>query len=77
MDAFARAMVIADDILQNSAYKKMKKNRYASFDQGLGKDFEEGKLTLENLREFALKNGEPKQMSGKQEMLENLINNYI
>ena len=77
MDAFARAMVIADDILQNSAYKKMKKNRYASFDQGLGKDFEEGKLTLENLREFAIKNGEPMQMSGKQEMLENLINNYI
>lgn len=77
MDAFARAMVIADDILQNSAYKKMKKDRYASFDQGLGKDFEEGKLTLENLREFAMKNGEPKQMSGKQEMLENLINNYI
>ena len=77
MDAFARAMVIADDILQNSAYKKMKKDRYASFDQGLGKDFEEGKLTLENLREFALKNGEPKQMSGKQEMLENIINNYI
>ncbi len=77
MDAFARAMVIADDILQNSAYKKMKKDRYASFDQGLGKDFEEGKLTLENLREFAIKNGEPKQMSGKQEMLENLINNYI
>jgi len=77
MDAFARAMVIADDILQNSAYKKMKKDRYASFDQGLGKDFEEGKLTLENLREFAIKNGEPNQMSGKQEMLENLINNYI
>jgi len=77
MDAFARAMVIADDILQNSSYKKMKKDRYASFDQGLGKDFEEGKLTLENLREFAIKNGEPKQMSGKQEMLENLINNYI
>ena len=77
MDAFARAMVIADDILQNSAYKKMKKDRYASFDQGLGKDFEEGKLTLENLREFAIKNGEPKQMSGKQEMLENIINNYI
>jgi xylose isomerase len=55
----------------------MKKDRYASFDQGLGKDFEEGKLTLENLREFAIKNGEPNQMSGKQEMLENLINNYI
>ena len=77
MDAFARAMVIADDILKNSTYKKMKKDRYASFDQGLGKDFEKGKLTLENLREFAIKNGEPKQMSGKQEMLENLINNYI
>jgi xylose isomerase len=77
MDAFARAMVIADDILQNSAYKKMKKDRYASFDQGLGKEFEEGKLTLENLREFAIQNGEPWQMSGKQEMLENLINNYI
>jgi xylose isomerase len=77
MDAFARAMVIADDILQHSSYKKFKQQRYASFDGGLGKAFEEGKLTLENLREYAIQHGEPKQTSGKQELLENIINNYI
>jgi xylose isomerase len=77
MDAFARAMVIADDILQHSSYKKFKQQRYASFDGGQGKAFEEGKLTLENLREYAIQHGEPKQTSGKQELLENIINNYI
>jgi xylose isomerase len=77
MDAFARALIIADDILRNSPYKKFRKERYASFDSGKGKEFEDGKLNLEDLRNFAISNGEPKQISGKQEWLENLINQYI
>lgn len=77
MDAFARALVVADKILQKSPYKKFRTDRYASFDSGKGKEFEEGKLTLEDLREFVVANGEPKQISGKQEWLENIINQYI
>ncbi len=77
MDTFARALIIADNILQKSPYKKFRKERYASFDSGKGKDFEDGKLTLEDLRNFAISNGEPKQTSGKQEWLENIINQYI
>ena len=77
MDIFARALVIADSILQKSEYKKIRADRYASFDAGSGKDFEEGKLSLEDLRTYAIANGEPKTLSGKQEYLENLINRYI
>jgi xylose isomerase len=77
MDAFARALIIADNILQRSDYKKIREDRYASFDTGTGKEFEEGKLSLEDLRNFATKNGEPDVKSGKQELLENIINNYI
>jgi xylose isomerase len=77
MDAFARAAVVAEKILAKSPYKKFRKERYASFDSGKGKEFEEGKLTLEDLREYALANGEPKLVSGKQEWLENIINQYI
>ena len=74
---FARALVIADNILQKSEYKKIRKDRYASFDAGTGKAFEEGKLTLEDLRNYAAENGEPQTISGRQEYLENLINRYI
>jgi len=77
MDTFARAVITADKILQHSPYKKFRKERYASFDSGKGKDYEEGKLTLEDLRNFASSNGEPGQISGKQEWLENIINQYI
>lgn len=77
MDTFARALIIADNVLQKSPYKKFRKDRYASFDGGKGKSFEEGALKLEDLRNFAAENGEPKQLSGKQEWLENIINQYI
>jgi xylose isomerase len=77
MDAFARSLIIANDILEKSPYEKLRKDRYASFDQGKGKDFEEGKLSLEDLRSIALKEGEPELQSGKQEMYENIINQYI
>ena len=55
----------------------MRKERYASFDSGKGADFENGKLKLEDLRSYALEVGEPKQISGKQELYENIINQYI
>jgi xylose isomerase len=77
MDAFARALTVAADILEKSDYKKWRKERYASFDSGEGKDFEDGKLTLEDLRNIALRDGEPKQISGKQELYEMIINLYI
>jgi xylose isomerase len=77
MDTFARALVIADKVMQKSPYLKFRKDRYASFDSGKGKEFETGALKLEDLRDFALSNGEPKQISGKQEWLENIINQYI
>lgn len=77
MDAFARGMLIAQDILEKSDYKKLRKERYASFDSGKGADFEAGKLTLEDLRSYALQAGEPKQISGRQEYFENIINQYI
>jgi xylose isomerase len=77
MDAFARAFIIADTVLQKSAYREFRSNRYSSFNNGKGKEFETGKLELEDLRAFAIANGEPRQTSGKQEWLENLINDYI
>jgi xylose isomerase len=77
MDAFARALVIADNVMQKSPYKKFRRERYASFDSGKGKEFEDGRLKLEDLRDYAIANGEPKQTSGKQEWLENIINQYI
>jgi len=77
MDTFARALITAEAILQKSDYKKVRKQRYASFDTGKGKEFEDGKLTLEDLRTYAIENGEPAVKSGKQEYMENIINRYI
>ncbi|MEO6844002.1 MAG: xylose isomerase [Ginsengibacter sp.] len=77
MDAMARALIIADNILNKSDYKKLREDRYASFDKGNGKAFEEGKLTLEDLRNLASDGGEPVVRSGKQEYFENMINRFI
>ena len=77
MDTFARALIIADDILNKSPYKSMVEKRYSSYDSGMGKDFEQGKLTLEQLRDFAVKNGEPATTSGQQEKYEQLISMYM
>jgi len=77
MDTFARALIVADDILQKSPYKKIREERYASYDSGKGKAFEEGELTLEDLRSEAIEMGDPSVKSGKQEYFENIINQYI
>ena len=77
MDTFARSLIIADEVLQKSDYKKIRTDRYASYDSGKGKEFEEGKLSLEDLRAYAVENGEPAVKSGKQEYLENIVNRFI
>jgi len=77
MDAMARALEVAADILNNSPIKKMVAERYSSFDSGKGKEFETGKLKLEDLVAYAKTNGEPKMISGKQELYEAIVNMYI
>lgn len=77
IDVFARALITAAAVLEKSEFRAFRKERYASYDTGKGKEFEEGKLSLEDLRAFAVENGEPELRSGKQEYLENIINRYI
>ena len=76
MDACARALLNAIDIMENSPIPQMLKERYASFDSGIGKDFEDGKLTLEQVYEYGKKVEEPKQTSGKQELYETIVALY-
>ena len=73
MDAMARALLNAADIIENSELPKMKEARYSSFDFGFGKDYEDGKMTLEALVDYAKANGEPKTTSGKQELYETIL----
>ena len=76
-DTFARALITADKIITSSPYKKLRKERYSSFDDGKGVAFESGSLNLEDLYQIALENGEISPQSGKQELFENIINQYI
>lgn len=76
MDAMARALENAADIIAKSPLPQMLKERYASFDAGMGKDFEDGKLTLEDLVSHARQSGEPRQTSGKQELYETIVSWY-
>jgi xylose isomerase len=77
MDTFARSLLIAQAVLDDGEYQKFRRERYASFETGKGKQFAQGKLGLEELNAIALKAGEPKQISGRQEYLENLLNKFI
>ncbi|MDE6859890.1 MAG: xylose isomerase [Duncaniella sp.] len=76
MDAMARALESAAALLEESPYKDMLKARYASFDSGKGKEFEDGKLTLEQVAEYGKEVNEPKQTSGKQELYEAIVAMY-
>jgi xylose isomerase len=76
MDAMARALESAAAVLTESPLPGMVKERYASFDSGKGKEFEEGKLSLEDIYAYAKENGEPKQTSGQQELYETILNWY-
>jgi len=76
-DTFARALITADKILTSSPYRKLRKDRYSSFDSNNGAAFEAGSLNLNDLYQIALENGELDLQSGKQELFENIINQYI
>ncbi len=77
MDTFARSLLIADNLLQNSKLEAMRKERYSSFDSGDGARFEKGELDLEALAAIGNAAGEPAQTSGQQELYECIINQYI
>ncbi|MDC0462623.1 xylose isomerase [Flavobacteriaceae bacterium] len=76
-DTFARALLTADKILTSSSYNTLRDQRYSTFDSGKGKDFEAGKLDLNDLYKIAMENGELPLQSGKQELFENIINQHI
>ena len=77
MDAMARALLSAAEILEKSPYRKMLAERYASFDSGKGKEFEDGALSLEDVVAYAKTQPEPTQTSGKQELYEAIVNMYV
>lgn len=77
MDSFARGLLIAHEILEKSALADDRRQRYASFDSGPGQEFAAGRLSLADLREHAAQHGEPRMQSGRQEWVENLINDFI
>ena len=76
-DTFARALLTAEKIMNASAYAKLRTDRYQSFDTGKGKAFEKGSLNLKDLYEIAQENGELTPQSGKQELFENIMNQYL
>lgn len=77
MDAYALAFKLARQILADGKFEEFVANRYSSYDSGFGKDIEKRKVGFKDLEKIALKMGEPKLVSGKQEYLENLLNRYL
>ncbi len=75
-DTFARALLVANTVLKQSPYQSLLNKRYASFDSGKGAEFSSGKLALMDLYDYANGQGEPEQISGKQELFENILNQY-
>jgi xylose isomerase len=77
MDTFARGLKIAAAIRKDGRLADFVKKRYSSWDSGLGREIESGKVDFKKLEAYSLKNGEPKVESGRQEFLENLINEFL
>ncbi len=77
MDVFARALLAADAILQKSAYRSMRQDRYSSFDTGDGQTFETGKMDLSSLAAIGMASDEPTLQSGQQELYENILNQFV
>ncbi len=78
MDAFARGLKIAAAIRKDGRLDAFVKQRYSSYDSGIGKQIEKRKVSFKELSDYALKMGEVKtNQSGRQEFLENLINEFI
>lgn len=78
MDAFARGLKIAAAIRKDGVLDDFVKNRYRSWDEGVGAEIESGKADFKSLEKYMLKQGEIQaNESGRQEMLENVINRYL
>lgn len=77
MDSFARGLKIAAKMLKDKKFEKFIKQRYSGWDKGFGSKIEKGEVGFEELEEYILKTGEPEIQSGRQEMLENMLNDYI
>lgn len=77
MDSIARAFVIANQIIEDGVLDGLVKERYASFETGIGKKIAEGQTSFAELEQYVLENGEPTPFSGRQELIENIINSYI
>ncbi|MBR0300315.1 MAG: xylose isomerase [Bacteroidales bacterium] len=76
MDTMAHGLLNAAEIIEKSPIPQMVRDRYASFDSGAGKEFEQGLLSLEQMVDYAKAHGEPAQTSGQQELYETLVNLY-
>jgi xylose isomerase len=77
MDAFARGLLIAHDIIEDKVFSKFIAERYSSFDSGIGAKIMSGKVGFRDLEQWIIKEGKPELESGRQEMLENILNSYI
>ena len=77
MDAFARGLKTAHAIIEDGRLDDFVENRYSSWDSGIGADIENGELGFAQLEAYSLSHAEPTVESGRQEMLENLINEFI
>jgi xylose isomerase len=77
MDAFARGLLIAHDIIGDKVFSKFIAERYSSFESGIGARMMSGKVGFPELEQWIMKQGKPELESGRQEMLENILNSYI
>jgi xylose isomerase len=77
IDAFARGLLIAHKIIEDGKFERFIANRYKSFQNGIGQNLLAGKLDFEEAEDFILRNGMPKPNSGRQELLENIFNEYL
>ncbi len=77
MDAFARGLLTAHQIMEDGVLADFVARRYAGYDSGLGRRIMDGEVDFADLEEYIRKAGEPAPVSGRQEYLENLINTYI
>jgi len=77
MDAFAKGLRVAAEMLDDEALEGFIEDRYSSYDSGIGQKIEAGKTNFRELESYVLKHGEPKRRSGRQELLENIVNQYM
>ena len=77
MDAFARGLKVAARLIEDRVFEDFKEKRYASYKEGIGKDIVEHKVGFKELEAYALENGITPNVSGRQELLESILNQYI